>query len=345
MTQFKNVALHSLSYVLPEEVLSSDAIEQKLFETYTRLKLPEGRLELMTGIKERRIWPLGMRASQASAMAGKKVLAESGVKPEDIEVMMHCAVSRDFLEPATASVVHKLTGLSPKCQIFDVSNACLGFLNSISILAGMIDSGQIKYGLIVSGENGRPLVEKTIDALLDPSLTRKTIKPHIASLTIGCGAAAAILCHSSLAPQAPRIMGGAVMTASKFSDLCEGDTSSDSRLLMATDSEKLLNEGVNLAEQTYKMYCDEFSEWNDANCQRYVGHQVGSAHRNLLFDRLQLSIEKDYSSFETLGNIGSVSLPLTLALAQEKKFIKNGERVTLMGIGSGINCMFMALQC
>ncbi len=345
MTQFKNVALHSLSYVLPDEVLSSTAIEEKLAKTYTRLKLPEGRLELMTGIKERRMWPKGTRASQASAMAGKKVIAESGLKAEDIEVMMHCAVSRDFLEPATASVVHNLTGLSSQCQIFDVSNACLGFLNSISILAGMIDSGQIKYGLVVSGENGRPLVEKTIDALLDPGLTRKTIKPQIASLTIGCGAAAAVLCHSSLAPQAPRVLGGSVMTASEFSDLCEGDTSDDSRLSMATDSEKLLNEGVNLAEQTYALFRDEFSDWNDVNCQRYIGHQVGLAHRNLLFDRLKLSIEKDYSTFENYGNIGSVSLPLTLALAQEKQFIKKGERVTLMGIGSGINCMFMALQC
>jgi acyl-CoA:acyl-CoA alkyltransferase len=344
MIKFENVSLHSLCYELPSEELSSEDIEEQLAETYQRLKLPEGRLQMMTGIESRRMWPKDTRASTASALAGKKVLEQSGLKADDIEVMMHSAVSRDFLEPATASVVHKLVGLSDHCQIFDVSNACLGFLNSFTILGSMIESGQIKFGMVCSGENGRPLVEKTIDILKDPSLTRKSIKPQIASLTIGCGASAAILCHKSLAPDAPRLLGGSVMTASGFSDLCEGDTSSDSRLSMATDSEKLMNEGVNLAEKTYLDYCNKFPEFNDENTDCYVGHQVGLAHRNLLFSRLKMNVEKDYSTFEKLGNIGSVSLPLTLAKAKEDSAIKKGDKVTLMGIGSGINCMFMALQ-
>jgi acyl-CoA:acyl-CoA alkyltransferase len=345
MTQFKNVAIHSLSYVLPDEVLSSQQIEEKLAPTYQRLKLPEGRLELMTGIKERRMWPTGTLPSKASALAGEKVLRESGIDKNQIEVMMHSAVSRDFLEPATASVVHKQLGLSNHCQIFDVSNACLGFLNSFTILAAMIDSGQIKYGLVVAGENGRPLVEKTIDGLLDPTHTRKSIKSQIASLTIGCGSAAAILCHKSLAPQAPQLIGGEVMTASEFSDLCEGDTSSDARLTMATDSEKLMNEGVGLAFKTHEVFGEKFPAWSDTECDKYIGHQVGLAHRKLLFEKLNLNIDKDYSTFESLGNIGSVSLPVTLAKARENEIVKKGDRVTLMGIGSGINCMFMALQC
>lgn len=345
MPIFKNVALEALETVLPDEVITSAAIEDKLKDTYERLKLPAGRLELMTGIKERRFWENGMLPSTASSLAGKKVLESAGIKAEEVEVMMHAAVSRDFLEPATASVAHKKIGLSQQCQIFDVSNACLGFLNSFSILAAMIECGHIKRGMVVSGENGRPLVEKTIDALLNPEMTRKSVKPHFASLTIGCGASAAILCHKSLAPDAPQLLGGETLTASEHSDLCQGDTSNDARLEMATDSEKLMQEGVKLARQTYAKFIESHPDFSDDVIKNYIGHQVGAAHRNLLFSSLELSVEKDFSTFPDLGNIGSVSLPITLERALTQKKLQKGDKAVLMGIGSGINCMFMALQC
>jgi 3-oxoacyl-[acyl-carrier-protein] synthase-3 len=52
---------------------------------------------------------------------------------------------------------------------------------------------------------------------------------------------------------------------------------------------------------------------------------------------------KDFSTFETLGNMGSVSLPATLAIASETGAVKQGDRVVLFGIGSGINCLMFAV--
>ena len=69
--KFKNVAIESIAYALPDEVWTSADVEAKLAPVYQRLRLPKGRLELMTGIKERRFWPKDMRASAASALAGK----------------------------------------------------------------------------------------------------------------------------------------------------------------------------------------------------------------------------------------------------------------------------------
>ncbi len=81
---FKNVVIESLAYSLPEEVCTSHAIEKQLSPLYQRLKLPEGRLELMTGIQERRLWPKGTKPSEAASMAAKKALEQSKIKPEDI---------------------------------------------------------------------------------------------------------------------------------------------------------------------------------------------------------------------------------------------------------------------
>ena len=64
--QYKNVCLEAFGYVLPDEVISSSQIETWLAPLYQRLRLPEGRLELMTGIRERRFWPAGMLPSEKS---------------------------------------------------------------------------------------------------------------------------------------------------------------------------------------------------------------------------------------------------------------------------------------
>ena len=65
--KFSQVAIESIAYALPDEVWTSADVEAKLASVYERLRLPEGRLELMTGIKERRFWPAGTPASVASA--------------------------------------------------------------------------------------------------------------------------------------------------------------------------------------------------------------------------------------------------------------------------------------
>src|SRR6187402_2293576 len=339
--RFSNVCIESLTAVLPEEILSSAAIEEELRPLYERLKLPFGRLELMTGIRERRVWPAGTRPSDASAAAGKAALAKSGLRAEQVELFIHAAVCRDMMEPATASFAHRKIGLPGSAQIFDVSNACLGFLNSLTVAAGLIESGQIKCAMIVSGENGRPLVEQTLRTLLERPLTRNEIKPYFANLTIGSGSVAALVCHRSLVKGRPhRLLGGIARAATEHSELCQGDTYGAESLAMQTDSEQLLLAGVALAKETW----NEFSRAQGTDFHRFVCHQVGSVHRRKLYETLGLDLAKDFSTFETLGNTGSVALPATLATAVDAAAVREGDRVGLLGIGSGLNCLMLALE-
>ena len=57
--RYQRVCIESFGYTLPDEVVTSAEIEERLAPVYRRLRLPEGRLELMTGIRERRFWPPG----------------------------------------------------------------------------------------------------------------------------------------------------------------------------------------------------------------------------------------------------------------------------------------------
>ena len=341
--RFEHTVVESIAVALPEEVLTSADIERRLAPLYDRLKLPEGRLELMTGIRERRAWPAGTRPSDASAAAGKAVLAKSRLPADHMELFLHTAVSRDMLEPATASFAHRKIGLPPTTQIFDVSNACLGFLNALTVAGSMVESGQIKCALISSGENGGPLVEHTLRTLLEKPLTRQEIKPYFANLTIGSGAVAAVVCHRELAPDGHRLVGGIAKAATAHSELCQGDTHGADSLAMQTDSEALLVAGVELAQETWAAFRRELG-WSTAEFDRFICHQVGSAHRRKLYEALHLDLEKDFSTFETLGNTGSVALPATLATAAQAGAIKTGDKVGLLGIGSGLNCLMLGME-
>jgi 3-oxoacyl-[acyl-carrier-protein] synthase-3 len=339
--KFENVCIESLAVALPDEVWSSAAIEQRLRPLYERLKLPAGRLELMSGIRERRMWPAGTRPSDASAQAGRAVLAKSALGAGRVELFVHAAVSRDMLEPATASFAHRKIGLPATAQIFDLSNACLGFLNALTVAAGLIESGQIRCALVVSGENGRPLGEQTVQTLLATTLSRNAIKPYFANLTIGSGAVAAMVCHRSLVKgRAHRLLGGVARAATQHSELCQGDTHGAEALAMQTDSEQLLIAGVGLAQETWR----DFTAEQGALFDRFICHQVGSTHRRKLYETLGLDLAKDFSTFETLGNTGSVALPATLCAAVDAGAVQEGQRVGLLGIGSGLNCLMLALE-
>lgn len=341
--RFAHTCIESLAVALPEERLTSAAIEARLAPLYQRLRLPEGRLELMTGIRERRVWPAGTRPSDASAAAGRAALAASGIRTGQVELFIHAAVCRDMLEPATASFAHRKIGLPATAQIFDLSNACLGWLNALTVAAGMIESGQIRCALVCAGENGGPLVEQTLRTLLESPLDRHGIKPYFANLTIGSGAVGAVVCHESLLPAGGhphRLLGGVARAATAHSELCQGDTHGADALAMQTDSEALLVAGIDLARETWGLFTEKFGTAYDHT----ICHQVGSTHRRKLYEALGLDLAKDFSTFETLGNTGSVALPATLTAAIESGGVRPGDRVALLGIGSGLNSLMLALD-
>ncbi len=341
---YTDVCINSLAYELPPHVVTSEEIENRLDSVYTRLKLPKGRLELMSGIKERRVWERGTRPSDAAAMAGKKAISQSDIPIDSIECLIFTSVSRDMMEPASASFVHNKLGLPEKCQVFDLSNACLGFLNGMVMLGNMIELGQVKNGLIVSGETAEELLESTINSLCsDRTLTRKTIKPAFASLTIGSGAVACIMSSGKTGKYPLQLVCGACRSNTSFVNLCHGGMQVNGNTLMETSSEELLIQGVDTARKTWQEF-SSISGWSADEIDRFFCHQVGVAHAKLLFERLNLDASKNFETLNYLGNVGSVSAPITLAIALEEKAFACGQKGALLGIGSGINCMMLGVE-
>ncbi len=339
--RYQQVCLEAIGYTLPQEVVTTEALERQLAPVYQRLRLPHGRLELMTGIASRRFFPPGTLPSQVSIASGQQALQASGIDRQHLGALIHGSVCRDHLEPATACHVHHGLNLPAECMIHDVSNACLGILTGMIQVANMIELGQIRAGLVVGTECGRELVENTIRRLnQDTQLSRRDIKPFVASLTIGSGSVAILLCDKKLSRTRNRLLGASVLARTNHHQLCQSD---GLQSFMSTNSEQLMHQGVAAGAETFGAFLAEIG-WTRRQVDKTICHQVGVAHRRLLLEALDIDPQIDYPTMETLGNTGSVALPLTLALGAEAGHLQPLDHVALLGIGSGINCLMLALE-
>ncbi len=345
--RYQNVCIESFGHTLPTEIVTSDDLESRLAPLYERLRLPAGRLELMTGIRERRFWAPGVMPGDVSIETGDKAIENTGIAREDIGLLIHASVCRDHLEPATACRVHHRLGLSESCMVYDVSNACLGLLNGMVQAANMIELGQIRAALVVGTESGRALVETTIKELnSNTSLSRRDIKLAIASLTIGSASCGVLLTHRSLSRSGNRLTTAVARASTEHHGLCHSDAdeaSSGSHPLMSTDSEQLLHAGIAIGQKTFVEFLGE-AGWEAEELHKTFCHQVGTTHRKMMLESMGLNPENDFATLEWLGNTGSVALPITMALGVEQGFVGKGDQIGMLGIGSGLNSIMLAAE-
>lgn len=316
----------SLAAVEAPVVVTSDWIDEQLAETYQRNGMRPGLLAGVAGIEERRWWNEDVSFADAAALAGRAAIEQAGIDPSEIGVMISTSVCKDHLEPSVACAVHHRLGLPTSCINFDIGNACLGFMNAMHVASTMLDSGAVRYALIVDGEGSRYTQETTIERLRRPEATDLDVFAEFASLTLGSGAAAMVLARTDHHPEAHQIVGGTARAATQHELLCVGSLDR-----MTTDTAGLLVAGLDLAEDAWKDAGDDVTQ--DADW--YILHQVSKVHTSMLCQRLGIDMAKVPLTFPKYGNVGPAAVPITLASVQDR--IQPGQRVLCLGIGSGLN--------
>jgi 3-oxoacyl-[acyl-carrier-protein] synthase-3 len=344
--KYTKVYIDAITYELAPVVVSSSELEDRLIPLYDALHISKGQLEALTGIAERRWWEEGYELSTGAVAAARKSLNAAALKPEDIEALIYAGVCRENFEPATACRVAAGVGVNPGAAIYDISNACLGVLNGMLDIANRIELGQIKAGMVVSCETAREINNIMIDRMLE-NKSMDLFTTSLATLTGGSGAVSVLITDGSFSPLKRRkLLGGVTRTAPEFHTLCRwGIDAQDPKRCqsMSTNSVSVMKYGVELGLKTWKVFLEELG-WTKDNVDKIICHQVGSAHQDQILNTLGISEEKDFTTYEHMGNIGTVSLPITAALAEEFEFLQPGDRVGFLGIGSGLNCLMLGLE-
>ena len=331
---FQHVAIAGLAHIDAPRRLTSDEIHARLKPTLDRLGIKYNVLEEVAGVRERRLWDGEVKASDAATLAGVKALADAGIDADRVGLLVNTSVSRDYLEPSTASIVSGNLRLPDTCQNFDVANACLAFLNGMDIASRMIERGEIDYALVVNGETAELAYEKTLDRLSRDDVTEEQFRDEMATLTLGSGAAAMVLARSELAPGAPRYRGSVTRSATEWNQLCRGDLVHDR---MIADGRMLMIEGLKLGQKTFAAARAALG-WVVEELDEFVIHQVSKAHTKAFLKAFRIDPKTVLTIFGEHGNIGPASVPIVLSKLREGGRVKKGTRIALLGIGSGLNC-------
>jgi 3-oxoacyl-[acyl-carrier-protein] synthase-3 len=380
---YNRVHLEAIGYELPPVVVSTADLERRLAPLYDAHRMSGGQLELLTGIGERRWWEQGYRLSDGATAAARKALEKAQFKPNDVDILIYAGVCREQYEPATACAVAANLGINQDATVYDLSNACLGVLNGVVEVANRIELGQARAGLVVSCETAREINETAIDRV-NRSKSLDVFRSSLATFTGGSGAVAVLVTDKSLsADERRRLVGGAAKNAPQYNDLCRWgvqtllpnsvgraieenltvalqkalDTQAGAVLargfdlgmrhvmlpFMETHAGEVLKHGVDLGLKTWLTFLAKMG-WGPEAIDKVICHQVGAGHRDAVLKGFGIRPDQDFSTFPFLGNIGTVSLPMTAAIAEEREFLLPGDKVGFLGIGSGLNCLMLGLE-
>ncbi|MCP4135706.1 MAG: 3-oxoacyl-ACP synthase III [bacterium] len=334
---FNNVSIAGTASIDAPHVLTSDEIEFQLKDVMDRFSIKKGILEKTAGISDRRLWDKGFNLADGASKVGEKVLNECGIDRKKIGVLINSSVCRKHLEPSIACEVHHQLNLSPQCINFDVTNACLGFLNSIHLVSSLIESGQIEYGMIVNAESSREVTDCTIAKITDPECNASDFWDNIATFTMGSGAVAMVLGRRDVVKTEHRFLGATHYAHTKGHDLCYGDESG-----ITTNTKNLFLEGLELLRGVYTEANND--SWTAADKELIIPHQPGKKHIEEYMNIIEASEEQVYTTLEKYGNLGPASIPFSLTKAMENNKLQKGDKFSFVGFASGLNASILDFE-
>jgi len=347
---FRHVCIESYALHLPPYEVTSREIEDRLAALYEKLNVPFGTLERLSGVKARRFFDEDATPSQISTAAASMAIERIGFDRAHLKALFNCSVTRDFFEPATAVIVHNNLGFPEDTITMDITNACIGFSHGVAVLANLIETGVLKAGVVVSGENISRITKASYDLMLNNGheVDREELLRLMPTFTLGSGAVAMVLCHDSIATSGHRIVGSVSRAASENHKLCVGNGDfcfnqlQGLNPLMHTESHPLMAAAAKLGGRAWQD-ASEFLGWSTDDIDHIFCHQVGKQVNEGFYRTMGLPMEKEYTVYQKYGNLISAALPSALITAAEEQRMKKGEKILLTAFGSGLNAMFTGL--
>ncbi|MFQ5994624.1 MAG: 3-oxoacyl-ACP synthase III family protein [Acidiferrobacterales bacterium] len=320
----------SAGVYLPENrVTSTEVMEQ--VDSVERFGLAHDWLERLTGISERRVAPHDMLPSDMAARAAMEALERGAINPREIDALIFAGVIRDhMLEPSTAHIVQAKIG-ADNATVFDVNNACLGFMTGMHLMDALIATGQVRRGLVVCGEQGYQFTRKAY-AAINQTMARDAFNKLVAGLTLGDAGAAMVL-GPKLDPDTG-FMGYASHSRGQHAALCTcGNPTEESPLY--TDMTAIIGESEKLVTDVFYELMGRLN-WRARELSKYIVHQVGTKIFKLYAKNMHVPVGIMPNTVSTLGNIITATIPVNLYRLIVNNDVEDGQKVVLSGAGSGI---------
>ena len=317
----RTARITGLGTALPDRVLTNADFEKFLDTT-------DEWIVSRTGMKERHVVSEGESLATLAVEAGKKAMAEAGVAPEQVELMILATATPEQPIPATAAIIQPALGIV-NATCFDLSAACSGFLYALHVARQFFITGEVKTAMVIGAE--------TLSRYCDYT-DRGTC------ILFGDGAGAVVLQACEPGDGLLRSAWHTDGTYADFITMPGGGSKYPPNVKEHIDARLPFikmrgNETFKVAVRSLTDVCLEVLAGAGMTVDQvdlFVPHQANMRIIGAVGDRLGLPAEKVYVNLERVGNTSSASIPLAMREAVDLGRLKRGDVVLAAAFGGGL---------
>ena len=279
-----------------------------------------------TGIRERRLAGPGDTTTSMASASARAALADAGLQPADIDLLIVATLTPDLPMPATACLVQTELGLSPSAACFDLNAACTGFVYALDTAWALLASGRYRHALVIGAEK--------LSSVVDWS-------DRTTCVLFGDGAGAVVLGPAPADSPASGILAAKLGALPGTSDLLHipGGGSSplvaEARRCIAMKGKEVFKLAVRAMDEVARdlLLAQGLSAGDVA---LVVPHQANLRIIHAICEYLELPRERFFVNVDRYGNTSAASIPIALDEARRAGRMKRGDLVLLVAFGAGL---------
>ncbi|KAB8030725.1 ketoacyl-ACP synthase III [Fluviispira multicolorata] len=304
-----------ISYYLPKNNFNNYSASE-IFKNYTPEKIFQ-----KTGINNRKISNKNEYSSDLATEACESLFLENNINRKEIDYLILCTQSPDYLMPTTACIVHQNLGLNNWCGAIDINQGCSGFIYSLGVAKGLIETKQAEKILLITSE--------TYSKHLEPN-------DHATRTIFGDGAAAVLINRQAKYQKMPLFLYGTNGSGLKNLISYKGGMKSNESnyKYFYMNGPEVFHFAINTVPEMFKkLISDNNIDINEIDF--FIFHQANKFMLDSLKNKLKIPNDKFLCFMSEHGNTVSSSIPIVFSEFIKNKTIKRGNKIILVGFGIG----------
>ncbi len=316
-----SAVIQHIEYFLPDSILTAEDLAREFPEW------PAEKIQSKTGISTRHIAAPAVCASDLATVAAEKLFCATSVTRGEIDFILLCTQSPDYVLPATACILQDRLGLPNHVGAMDFNLGCSGFIYGLGLAAGLVETGQANLILLLTADTYSKYLQT------EDKATRAIFGDGAAAILIRSvpsdgRSERSIFQYGTDGKGAPNLM----VSAGGSRD-AEPEGLAQSRCLMMNGPEIFaftMRAVPHCIEQVLSKAGKVLAE-----IDLFVFHQANTFILEHLRRKIGIAPEKMFIWIEHCGNTVSSTIPIALYEAQRQGRLTNGMQVMLVGFGVG----------
>lgn len=322
------IAISGLAHHLPRGTLTNEALAADFPDWSVQ------KIAAKTGIHSRHIVGEGEYASDLGTAAARRLFEQSNISPHDVGYLIFCTQTPDFVMPSTSVLVHERLGLRSDAGAIDVSLGCSGYVSSLGLARGLIESGQVESVLVITAD--------TYSRLLNPQ------DKSVRTLFGDAGTATLVTAgdhdgvHSFVYGSDGSGAGALVVPTGGFAPATEFPAAEVARRGFAASEYDLFMDGPAVFNFALRVVPDlvrdvlQKAHSEAGEIDSWIFHQANAFMLSHLRRKLGIAEDRFVIDLADTGNTASSSIPLVMSRLRERGGLPSGSRSLIAGFGVGL---------